>query len=66
MEFVQEAMEDGREDDRDAGQKCDAAEQGVTAGEDFSAGGFEFADWPHAGENHGRIYEGVDPAHVFK
>lgn len=66
MEFVQEAVEDGGENQTDAGQKGHTTKQRVAAGEDFSAGSLEFAHGPHARENHGGIGKGIDPLHPFQ
>lgn len=59
-------MEYRGEDNSDAGEECDTAEQCVTTGKDFSRRGLEFAQRPHAREDHGGIGERIDPIHVLE
>jgi hypothetical protein len=61
MEVVEEAMEDGGEEEGDGGEEDDAAEEGVEGGEEFGGVGAHGIDGAHAGEDHGGIEEGVDP-----
>ena len=61
MEVVEEAMEDGGEEEGDGGEEDDAAEEGVEGGEEFGGVGAHGVDGAHAGEDHGGIEEGVDP-----
>ena len=66
MKLVQEAMEDGGEDDANTAEESEATEEGVAAGKDFSGVGLDGCDGAHAGKNHGGIQESIEPGEVFK
>ena len=66
MEFVEGAVEDGREQKGDDGDEDEAAKERVDSREDFPAVSIEISQRPHAGENHGGIREGIRPGHLFK
>src|SRR3954471_9596640 len=62
MEAVHEAMDHRGDEKADAAQEGDAGEQGVGGSEELRAVGFHAIDWPHAGQDHGSVDDGVDPA----
>lgn len=64
MEVVEEAVEDGGEEEGDGGEEDDAAEEGVKGGEEFGGVGAHGVDGAHASEDHGGIEQGVDPWQV--
>ena len=66
MEPMQEPMEDRRKHQPDPAEERHTAEERVAAGENFSCGRLHFRERTHAGQNHGGVGEGINPAHVFK
>ena len=66
MKFVNESMEDRGEDDTNAGKESDAAEECVTAGEEFASAGLQRVDGSHAGEDHGSVHKRIEPGHSLQ
>ena len=61
MEFVDEPMRDGREDDSRKSDEQQSAEQRVAAGEQFPGRRVQRRDRTHAGKNHRRVHERIQP-----
>ena len=66
MESVQEAVDDRRKNNADNADQSDAAEERITAGEDFPRIRLQRGDRTHARKNHRRVQEGVNPRQLFK
>ena len=62
MEFVQEPVHDRCEHHAHAGNESYAAEQRVERGEPLAGIVMQFVNGPHAGQNHRRIDQRIQPA----
>lgn len=61
MEFVEEAMENRREDHTNARNESDSTEKCVAAGKKFAAGRLNGRKWPHSRQDHRRVRESIQP-----
>ena len=66
MEFVHQAMADGGQDDSRDAEKQQPAEQGVATGKEFSSTRLQRCERAHAGKDHCRVREGIQPVKVFE
>ncbi|MEI7686212.1 MAG: hypothetical protein WCL32_14405, partial [Planctomycetota bacterium] len=66
MKPVQYAMNHRSRDDACRRDQNQTAIKRITTGEELTAPGMQFAQGPHAGENHGGVHEGIDSRHLFK
>ena len=61
VEVVEDAVEDGGQDDAHRGEEDHAAEKGVGGGEELRGGILHRVDRAHAGQDHRGVQEGVEP-----
>ncbi|MBK8540402.1 MAG: hypothetical protein IPL60_10395 [Ardenticatenia bacterium] len=58
---MQQAVEDGDEDQAGGDEEDQAGVQGVERGEELARRGLDVVDGPHAAQEHGGVELGVDP-----
>src|SRR5260370_786138 len=66
MEMVQQAVEDRSQYEAGCNDNQKTREDRVGSRKDFSSRRFELTHWPHAGQNHRRIYVCVCKRHVLE
>ncbi len=66
VELVEEPVENRGENKTDGGNEGQAAEEGIATGEELAGTGVKGGQGAHAGENHGRVHEGVEPGEAFE
>src|SRR5664279_5917458 len=66
MKVMEHTMKNGSEHKRRGDHDNQPGEDCVRAGKEFSGSSLEFAEWPHAGEDHGCVHIRIRKRHVLE